>query len=124
MFLPTNTLLDKKKTFIFIFIQNITAKNMQDLIFFLKKNNFDIQRITRKNNKQVLTSIFVNANFISNSEQNISTYQLETVLKFLNKNAKVHGVFFKNQVLNLERFNQIETPFLFNFWKQFQNLTF
>ena len=118
-----NHILENKKTFIFIFIQKITPKNMQDFIFFLQKNNFNIKRITKKNNKQSLTSMFVNSNFILESQQNIRSQQLKNLMPFLNQHSQIHGIFFNNQILNLERSTQLEKISGFDFWKQINNLT-
>ncbi len=103
MSMQKNNILEKKQTLIFIFIQKITPKNMQDLIFFLQKNDFNIKRITKKNNKQILTSMFVNSNFILESQQNIHSQQLKNVISFLNQHSQINGIFFNNQILNLER---------------------
>lgn len=48
MHVSSNNTIEKKKTLIFLFIHKITPKNMQDLIFFLQKNNFNLKRITKK----------------------------------------------------------------------------
>lgn len=122
MLIPANKLPEKKKTFIFIFIHKITPKNMQDLIFFLQKKNFNLQRITKKNNKQNLTSIFVNSNFMLESEQNIRSQQLKELIPFLNQHAQINGILFENQVLNFERIAKLETQSLFILWKQINSL--
>jgi len=108
-------ILENKKTLIFIFIQKITPKNMQDLIFFLQKNDFSIKRITKKNNKKGLNSIFVNSNFFLESKQNIRSQQLKEFLSFLNQHVQIHGIFFNNQLLNLKRSTQLENRSRFNF---------
>ena len=110
-----NHILENKKTFIFIFIQKITPKNMQDFIFFLQKNNFNLKRITKKNNKKSLTSMFVNSNFLLESQQNIRSQQLKNLIPFLNQHSQIHGIFFNNQILNLERSTQLEKTFGFDF---------
>ena len=66
---------------------------MQDLIFFLQKNDFNIKRITKKDKKQGLTSIFVNSNFILESKQNIGSQQCKSLLFFLNQHSQIHGIF-------------------------------
>ena len=108
-----NNISDKKKTFIFLFIHKITPKNMQDLIFFLQKNDFNMKRITKKNHKQGLTSIFVNSNFILESQQNIRSHQFKTFISFLNQHSQIHGIFLNNQVLDFERSVQLGNPSLF-----------
>jgi hypothetical protein len=113
MLIQGNNMLAEKKTFIFIFIHRITPKNMQDLIFFLQKNNFSLKRITKKNNKQNLTSIFVNSNFVLESNQNIRSHQLKTLIPFLSQYTQINGIFFKNQVLNYERLTKLEKQPLF-----------
>lgn len=118
-----NNILENKKTFIFIFIQKITPKNMQDFIFFLQKNNFNIKRITKKKNKQSLTSMFVNSNFILENQQNIRSQQLKNLIPFLNQHSQIHGIFFNNQILNLKRSIQLEKTSGFDFWKQINNFT-
>jgi len=86
---------------------------MQDLIFFLQKNNFNLKRITKKNNKQDLTPIFVNSNFMLESQQNIRSHQLKELIIFLKKHTQINGVFFQNQILNLERIDILEKQSLF-----------
>ena len=122
MFMHENNISEKKKTFIFLFIHKITTKNMQDLIFFLQKNDFNIKRITKKNHKQGLTSIFVNSNFILESKQNIRSQELKNFIFFLNQHSQIHGIFFNNQILNFERSAQLENSSLFILWKQINNL--
>ena len=116
--------LEKAQTLIFIFIHKITPKNMQDLVFFLQKNDFNLKKITKKNNRKNLTSIFVNSNFILESKQKIRSQQLKNVIFFLNQTAQVNGIFFQNQILDLKRIVPLETlekqP-LFDFWKQINN---
>ena len=118
-----NLILGNEKTFIFIFIQKITPKNMQEFIFFLQKNNFNIKRITKKNKKQSLTSMFVNSNFILESQQNIRSQQLKNLMPFLNQYSQIHGIFFNNSILNLERSTKLEKISGFDFWKQINNFT-
>jgi parvulin-like peptidyl-prolyl isomerase len=113
MLMHGNNISEEKKTFIFIFIHRITPKNMQDLIFFLQKNDFSLKRITKKNNKQTLTSIFVNSNFILESKQNVRSQQLKNLIVFLNQYSQLNGVFFNNQILNFERSVQLEKQSLF-----------
>ena len=119
--MPQNNFSEKKKTFIFIFIHKITPKNMQDLIFFFQKNDFHLKRITKKNKKQGFTPIFVNSNFILESQQNIRRQQLQDFVFFLNQHSQIHGIFFNNQIWNLERNAQFENLSLFLFWKQINN---
>lgn len=121
MFVPRNNISEKKKTFIFIFIHRITSKNMQDLIFFLQKNDFHLKRITKKNNKQFLTPTFVNSNFILESQQNVRSQQLKSLIAFLNQYAQINGIFLDNQILNVERSAQLENQSLFLLWKQINN---
>ena len=127
MFLEKSTdknskmLIEEKKTnkiLILIFIQKISLKNMQDLLFFLHKNNFHFKKVTRKNKKKFLTSIFVNSNFILESEQNICGEQLKNITNFLNQYTKINGIFFENQILNYERISKFEKKSDFHFWKQ------
>ena len=113
MLVPRNNISEKKKTFIFIFIHRITSKNMQDLIFFLQKNDFHLKRITKKNNKQFLTPTFVNSNFILESQQNVRSQQLKSLIAFLNQYAQINGIFLDNQILNVERSAQLENQSLF-----------
>jgi hypothetical protein len=108
MHVSANNTIEKKKTLIFLFIHKITPKNMQDLIFFLQKNNFNLKRLTKKNNQQDLTPIFVNSNFMLESQQNIRSQQLKELIIFLKQHSQIHGVFFKNQILNLERLDILE----------------
>ena len=117
--MPTN--LEKKKTFIFIFIHKITTKNMQDLIFFLQKNDFNLKRITKKSNKHDFTSMFVNSNFILESKQNIRGQQLKNLIAFLTPYTQINGVILNNQILNQERINRFESKSLFILWKQINN---
>ncbi len=121
MLVPRNNISEKKKTFIFIFIHRITSKNMQDLIFFLQKNDFHLKRITKKNNKQFLTPTFVNSNFILESQQNVRSQQLKSLIAFLNQYAQINGIFLDNQILNVERSAQLENQSLFLLWKQINN---
>lgn len=121
MLVPRNNISEKKKTFIFIFIHRISSKNMQDLIFFLQKNDFHLKRITKKNNKQFLTPTFVNSNFILESQQNVRSQQLKSLISFLNQYAQINGIFFDNQILNVERSAQLENQSLFLLWKQINN---
>lgn len=120
MLVPRNN-ISEKKTFIFIFIHRISSKNMQDLIFFLQKNDFHLKRITKKNNKQFLTPTFVNSNFILESQQNVRSQQLKSLISFLNQYAQINGIFFDNQILNVERSAQLENQSLFLLWKQINN---
>ena len=94
---------------------------MQDLIFFLQKNDFDFKRITKKNNKQFLTPMFVNSNFILKSQQNVHSHQLKNVITFLSQFSQISGIFLNNQILNLERVNKLETKSLFILWKKIYN---
>ena len=121
MFLHENQILEKKKAFIFIFIHKSTPKNMQDLIFFLQKNNFVLKRITKKNNKQNLTSFFVNSNFILEGQQNICRQQLKAIIFFLQQYSQINGITIDNQLWNLERNALSEKQNLFLFWKQINN---
>ena len=117
MFGRKNENIENKKTLIFIFLEKITPKNMQDLTFFLQENNFGIKRMTKKNKKNKtanLPSIFVNANFFLESPQNIRREQLKNILNFLKKHTQIHGILFQNQVLNLERSLNLENPSLFS----------
>jgi parvulin-like peptidyl-prolyl isomerase len=127
MLIPVKNSLDEKKnntnntTLIFIFIHKITPKNMQDLIFFLQKNDFHLKRITKKNSQQAFTSIFVNSNFILESKQNIRSQQLKELLSFLNQHTQINGVLFQNQILNFERIAILEKQSLLILWKQINN---
>lgn len=112
---PAKKTLVKEKTSIFIFIHRILPKNMQDLNFFLQENNFAIKRITKKNKKSDFTSIFANANFILESQQNIRRQQLKDIIHVLQQNSQIHGIFFQNQILNLERTTKLEQKDLFPF---------
>ena len=121
MSLSANMILEKKNTLIFIFIQKISPKNMQDLTFFLKEVDFHIKRFNKENNKKNFTSKFLNSNFILESKQNFQTHQLKNIIFFLNKHAQVHGIFFQNQILNLERLTKFGNQSLFVLWKQINN---
>ena len=127
MLIPVKNSLDEKKnnnnntTLIFIFIHKITPKNMQDLIFFLQKKDFNLKRITKKNSQQAFTSIFVNSNFILESKQNIRSQQLKELLLFLKQHTQINGVLFQNQILNFERIVTLEKQSLFLLWQQINN---
>ena len=95
---------------------------MQDLIFFLQKNDFNLKRITKKNSQQALTSIFVNSNFILESKQNIRSQQLKELIIFLKQHTQINGVLFQNQILNFERIVTLEKKSLFLLWQQINNL--
>ena len=101
-------MLEKKRIYILIFIHKIAAKNMQDLIVFLQKNNFSMKRITKNYKKQNLVLNITNSNFILESHCDIQTTQLQNVVSFLKQSTSINGIFFKNQVLNVERISIFE----------------
>jgi hypothetical protein len=100
--------LENKQTFIFIFIPKLIPKQMQNLVFFLKKNNFSIERITKKNNKKAFVSFLKNSNFILENIGDLEKNQLKLVIDFLNQSAVINGIFFKNEILNLDRVTKLE----------------
>lgn len=101
-------ILEKKRIYILIFIHKIAPKIMQDLIVFLQKNNFNIKRITKNYNKKDLVLNITNSNFILESDCDINTQQLQNVVFFLKQHTNINGIFFKNQVLNVERISSLE----------------
>ena len=122
MFIHTNKSLEKKQIYILIFIHRITPKTMQDLTFFLQKNNFSLKRITKNFAKKDFVLNFTNSNFILESTCDITSHQLQDILFFLKKHTNINGIFFKNQVLNLERIANFKEQPKFNLWKQIHNL--
>jgi len=105
--LEKNT-LEKKQTFIFIFIPKLIPNQMQNLVFFLKKNNFSIERISKKNNKKKFISFLKNSNFILENKGDFERNQLKLVIDFLNQSAVINGIFFKNEILNLDRITKLQ----------------
>ncbi len=100
--LEKNT-MEKKNTFIFIFIPKMIPNQMQNLVFFLKKNAFSIERITKKNNKKAFASFFKNSNFILENKGDLEKTQLNSIIDFLNQSVVINGIFFQNQILNMDR---------------------
>ena len=109
---------EKKRVVILIFIHKIAAKNMQELIVFLKENNFHIKRITKNYKKNNLVLDITNSNFILETNCDIQTKQLRNVVSFLKQYTNINGIFFKNQVLNVERISVLEEQDKLNLWKQ------
>ena len=101
-------ILEKKRIYILIFIHKIVPKTMQDLIVFLQKNNFNIKRITKNYNKKNIVLNITNSNFILESSCNINTQQLRNIVFSLKQHTNINGIFFKNQVLNVERIFSLE----------------
>lgn len=94
MLMNKQDLLEKKKTYILIFIQKIAAKNIQDLIVFLQRNNFQMKRLTKNYNQKNLVLNITNSNFIIESHCNIQTKQLRDVVSFLKQSTNINGIFF------------------------------
>lgn len=113
-----NKMIEKKQTFIFIFVPKLIPNQMQNLVFFLKKNNFSIERINKKNNKKVFVSFLKNSNFILENKAALEQSQLKLVIEFLNQFSVINGIFFKNQILNLDRILKLEKISQFRSWKQ------
>lgn len=111
-------IIEKKQTFIFIFIPKLIPNQMQNLVFFLKKNNFSIERITKKNHKKFFVSLLKNSNFILENNGALEATQLKLVIDFLNQSSLINGIFFKNQILNLERINKLNKASQFHSLKQ------
>lgn len=99
---------EKKRVVILIFIHQIAAKNMQELIVFLKENNFHMKRITKNYKKNNLVLDITNSNFILETNCDIQNKQLRNVVSFLKQYTNINGIFFKNQVLNVERISVLE----------------
>lgn len=108
MGIQKKNILEKTPTYILIFIQKITAKNMQDLIVFLQKNNFQMKRLTKNSQKKNLVLNITNSNFVLESDCVIPIQQLRNVVSFLKQSTNINGIFFQNQVLNLERIASLE----------------
>ena len=83
---------------------------------------FLLKELRKKITKQILTSIFVNSNFILESQQNVRSTQLKNLIVFLNQYSQINGIFFNKQILNVERIAQLEKQSLFLLWKQINNL--
>lgn len=111
-------IIEKKQTFIFIFIPKLIPNQMQNLVFFLKKNNFSIEKITKKNHKNFFVSLLKNSNFILENNGALEATQLKLVIDFLNQSSLINGIFFKNQILNLERINKLNKASQFHSLKQ------
>lgn len=111
-------IIEKKQTFIFIFIPKLIPNQMQNLVFFLKKNNFSIERITKKNHKKIFVSLLKNSNFILENNGALEATQLKLVIDFLNQSSLINGIFFKNQILNLERIKKLNKASQFHSLKQ------
>lgn len=111
--LQKDNLVKKKRTYILIFIQKIPAKSLQDLMVFLQKNDFRMKRITKKSAPKDLVLSLTNSNFILESDSDIPNPKLQSLIVFLKKYTLINGIFFQNQVLNLERISRLEekTPF-------------
>ena len=124
MLINKKNILEKKNPFILIFIQKITMKNLQELNFFLQKNNFGIKRITKNYNKNHFGLNFGNSNFILESHSQISNQELQNVITFLNQYTSVNGVFFKEQILNVERIVNLTKQSRIPLWKTINNLNF
>jgi hypothetical protein len=116
-------ILNQKLTRIFIFIPKITPKNKQDLNFFLQQNNFTLERNTKNKQKKAFNSISVNANFFLENNQDISTQELQKVIKVLTEFTKINGIFFKNQFLNFERLSKLNNQVVFSLLEQINSLS-
>ena len=116
-----NNILKKNQTFVFIFIQKITLKNLQDLIFFLQKNDFSFKRINKKNKNTPWNSIFLNSNFMLESNQKLQERQLKQLIIFLKQHTQINGIFLNNQILTFQRMEKLEKNFFFYLWKKINN---
>ena len=119
-----NKLEEKNKTLIFIFISKITQKNMQDLIYFLQKNNFNFKRVTKTLKKNVSTERIFNSNFVLESRCELHKKELQNLIFFLKQSAIINNIFFQNQFLNEERIFNLKTDFGSDLWKKLQNQKF
>lgn len=107
-----------EKTLIFTLVSKVTAKNMQNIIFFLQDYNLTIKRIHEKSNNSVLKPFFLNSNFLIEGNQSLTLEQITTITKFLNQSIIVTGVIFQKQILSLNRVLQQNKNLLLEFWNK------
>ena len=103
-----NHLEEKKKTLIFLFISKISVKNMQDFIYFFKKEHFHLKRVTKNYKKTVLPAKTFNSNFVLESHGEISEKKLQNLIFFGSQYAIINNIFFQNQILNQDRVMNLE----------------
>jgi hypothetical protein len=121
---PLNNISKKNSTLIFILINKVSIKNMQDIIFFLQNYGLTLKRINQKSNHLLLKPFFINSSFLIESTQDLSLEQVTVIIKFLCQFVILTGLIHKQQVLNLNRILNSQKDPIFLLWQQLNAFAF
>jgi hypothetical protein len=94
----------KKSTLFFLYINKITKKNFNIVIFFLKTYGLFMRRISSYNEHSFLKAYNLNANYLIETKVEFSVEQIFVITKFLSSFLTLIAVFHDNKILISNRF--------------------